>query len=255
MLFTGEATGKTCRVPYLKGGFDVVGMPEGIEFKKPYNYGAHQLRKIMESSSDIAFIINESEESHETTLFPPSDEIFMERVRNLLQKIAGLDSAKKALQDEGEQILEEDVEVVNLTLTDEEKAVLYTGGSEYFSPDAWLAVGHNMQHSTCAKELVLPIYTESEEKFWLFFVNEKPSKISNAVFSTKIKGKWLDLGTDGEYTVIDRIKTIVGKNIVRTAHGPLYFNASLTSEGKYKLPDSSKIAILKVINTTVFDQL
>ena len=185
MPFTGEATGKTCRVPYLKGGFDVVGMPEGIEFKKPYNYCAHQLRKIMESSGDIAFIINESEESHETTSFPPSDEIFMERVRSLLQKIAGLDSAKKALQDEGEKILEEDVEVVNLTLTDEEKAVLYTCGSEYFSPDAWLAVGHNMQHTTCANELVLPIYTESEEKFWLFLSTRNRQRYQTQCFQQK----------------------------------------------------------------------
>ena len=193
------------------------------------------------NTTDITFVINESEELHETTSFSPSGEI-LERVRSLLQKIAGLDSAEKALQNEGEKILEEDVEVVNLRLTDEEKALLYTCGSEYFSPDAWLAVGHNMQHSACANELVLPIYTESEEKFWLFFVNEKPSKISNAMFSTKIKGRWLDLDANGEYTVIDRVETIVGENIVHTAH-------------KFKLPDSLKSAILKVLNTTVFDQL
>ena len=79
----------------------------------------------MESSNDITFIINESEELHETTSFSPSSEIFtIEQVRRLLQKIAGLDSAEKALQNEGEKILEEDVEVVNLTLTDEEKALL-----------------------------------------------------------------------------------------------------------------------------------
>ena len=256
MLFIGEATGKTCRVPYLKGGFDVVGMPDGIEFKKPFNYGTHQLRKIMESSNEITFVIKDFEELHETSLFSPLDKtVTMGQVRSLLEKIVGIDSAKKALQNKGDKILEEDVEVVNLTLTDEEKALLYTCGFEYFSPDAWLAVGHNMQHSTYANDLVLPTYTESEEKFWLFLVNEKPSKISNAVFSTKIKGRWLDLNTNDEYNIIDRVDTIVGKNIVRTAHGPLYFVGNPTSEGKFKLPDFWKSAILKVLDTTIFDQL
>ena len=256
MLFIGEATGKTCRVPYLKGGFDVVGMPDGIEFKKPFNYGTHQLRKIMKSSNEITFVIKDFEELHETSLFSPLDKtVTMGQVRSLLEKIVGIDSAKKALQNKGDKILEEDVEVVNLTLTDEEKALLYTCGLEYFSPDAWLAVGHNMQHSTYANDLVLPTYTESEEKFWLFLVNEKPSKISNAVFSTKIKGRWLDLNTNDEYNIIDRVDTIVGKNIVRTAHGPLYFVGNPTSEGKFKLPDFWKSAILKVLDTTIFDQL
>ena len=100
-------------------------------------------------------------------------------------------------------------------LTNQEKALLYTCGLEYFSPDAWLAAGHNMQDSMCVNDLVLP--TESEEKFCLFLVNKKPSKISNVVFSTKIKGRWLHLDTNGEYTVIDHVDTIVGKNIVRTA--------------------------------------
>ena len=47
----GQAIGKKCQVPYLKGGFSVIGLPEGIPFKKPYNYGAHQIKKIMESDS------------------------------------------------------------------------------------------------------------------------------------------------------------------------------------------------------------
>ena len=28
-----------CKVPYLEGGFEVHGLPEGILFEKPYNYG------------------------------------------------------------------------------------------------------------------------------------------------------------------------------------------------------------------------
>ena len=38
-----------CHVPYLKGGFSLIGLPEGIPFKKPYNYGAYQTKNIIES--------------------------------------------------------------------------------------------------------------------------------------------------------------------------------------------------------------
>jgi len=48
---------KTCKVPYLKGGFEAHGLPEGISFKKPYNYGRTQLKQIMLHADNIHFII------------------------------------------------------------------------------------------------------------------------------------------------------------------------------------------------------
>ena len=56
----------------------------------------------MKSSSDITFIINESKELHDTMSFSPWNEIFMERAKSFLQKMVGLDSAEKALQNQGE---------------------------------------------------------------------------------------------------------------------------------------------------------
>ena len=165
--------------------FDVVGMPEGIEFKKPYNYGTHQLRKIMESSNDITFVINKSEELHETTSFSPLGEIFtMEQVRSLLQKFTGLDLAEKALQNEGEKILQ-DVEVVNLTLTDEEKALLYTCGSEYFSPDAWLAVGHNMHIQPVQMNSFCPSIPSLKKSFGFFLSTRNRQRYQMRCFQPK----------------------------------------------------------------------
>ena len=150
-LFIGEAMGKICRVPYLKGGFEVIGMLQGIEFKKPYNYGAHQIKKIMEAANDISFLIHNPEELLESNT-PSSSTVTsnanMESIKTLLEKIAGLEMAEKVLDNASEKIPEDDVEVVNLDLTEDEKLILYANCEKYFSPDGWLAVGHNMQHSS-----------------------------------------------------------------------------------------------------------
>lgn len=224
-IFLGEAIGKNCRVSYLKRGFDVVGMPEGIAFKKPYNYGAHQMKKIMEAADSISFVIRDPEELLESSTSPKTstDSSDMDSVERLLEKIAGLEAAQKVLQNANEKILEDDVEVVDLVLSEHEKLLLYNSCSEYFSPDAWLAVGHNMQHSSSHEDLVLPIYTEAEERFWLFLVNEKPSKIAKSVFTTKIKGRWLNLEAGRQYSILKETDHIFGKNVIRTAHGPLFF--------------------------------
>ena len=56
--FLGEACAKQgCRVPYLKGSFEIHGLPEGITFKKPYNYGRLQLRQIMLVADKIYFSV------------------------------------------------------------------------------------------------------------------------------------------------------------------------------------------------------
>jgi hypothetical protein len=79
-----------------------------------------------------------------------------------------------------------------------EKLILYANCKKYFSPEGWLAMGHNMQHSLSSKYLLLPIYTEAEEKFWLFLVN-----IAKSVFPTKIKGCWLNLEANGQYSILN----------------------------------------------------
>jgi hypothetical protein len=107
--------GKICRVPYLKGGFEVIGMPEGIEFKKPYNYGAHQIKKIMEAANDISFFIQDPEELIESNTSSSStvtSNANMESIKRLLEKIAASESAKKVLETANEKIPEEDIEVI-----------------------------------------------------------------------------------------------------------------------------------------------
>ena len=105
----------------------MIGLPEGIPFKKPYNYGAHEMKKIMESASDIKFVIESSASyvpaSSNPPVLPSTD---LTSLREVLAKIAGTDSADKIMSNLQEKIPEEDVEVIDLKLTEEERIVLYS---------------------------------------------------------------------------------------------------------------------------------
>ena len=163
IFIAGEAVGKPCKVPYQKGGFKVEGLPDQLIFKKPYHYGALQRRNIMLAEKTIKFIL----ESEEYGSIPVADE----PVRQLLTKIAGANAAECSLRRESPQKIEEsDVEVINLELLEEEKILLYSRCKPNFTEDAWVAVGKNMKHSQEEKPLILPVYTEAEERFWLLLL-------------------------------------------------------------------------------------
>ena len=123
----------------LGTGFSVTGLPEGITFKKPYNYGNSQLRKIMESADDIQFIINDSCDSHiPASAIPQSDDenmiLVREEVKSLLAKITGTDVAERVLAESLKLIVEE-VEVRELVLTEDERVLLHSC-FKYFTPGA-----------------------------------------------------------------------------------------------------------------------
>jgi len=236
-------------VPYLRGGFEVHGLPEGITFKKPYNYGRHQLKQIMLAADSIYFMIVSTNEPEDQPEENPSDAVSAadDNVQALLSKIGGTEAANRAL--DGGQIMEEEVEVVDLNLSPAERLTLYALCLQFFSPDAWLSVGANIKHSDEAKSLLLPIYTTAKEQFWLFQTVSKPTRIMKSVTTTKIRGHWLDLRADGSYCVLPNGDQVTGKNIIRTAHGPLYFecNLSLESEEPYHLPTAIRSVILTTL--------
>jgi hypothetical protein len=49
-----------------------------------------------------------------------------------------------------------------------------------------MAVGKNMKHSQEEKSFILPVYTEAEERFWLFYAITKPTQIEQTGPLTKI---------------------------------------------------------------------
>lgn len=291
-LFLGDACGKPCKVPYLKGGFEVHGLPEGIPFKKPYSYGRIQLKQIMQHANNIHFTITPTPTSTSTsasvsttastsnsslpTSTPPSASTSGSTssqtsastnntdtapsassvettpsstadIQHVLTRISGTEAAKRVL--DGGRIEEEEVEVVDLCLSASERLTLYASCTHLFTPDAWLSVGVNMKHSDEATSLVLPIYTTADEQFWLFHTISKPTRIVKSVNTTKIRGHWLDLRYDGCYTVLNNDQ-VLGKNIIRTAHGPLYFECcvNLDSAEPFCLPRDIRSVILVTLH-------
>lgn len=61
-FYLGEASGKPfARVPYLRGGFEVTGLPDGIPFKKPTAYGTKTIQELMKNAEKIQFKIAEKQ--------------------------------------------------------------------------------------------------------------------------------------------------------------------------------------------------
>lgn len=206
----------------------------------------------MESADDIQFIINNSCDSHipvpavlQSESHDENMTLVREEVKSLLAKITGSDVAERVLADSLKLIVEEEVEVRELVLTEDERVLLYSCFN-YFTPVAWLAVGQNMQHSNSAENLLLPVYTTADERFWLFRSKNKPSRIAKCVFSTKISGQWLDVEDDGIYSFLHD-DVITGKNLIRSALGPLYFVMNHCEDTKFALPDKYRNAILKTL--------
>jgi hypothetical protein len=249
----GTAVGKPCRVPYLKGCFEVKGLPEGIAFRKPYHYGANQIREIMEASNEIEFVLTtqvvDGENGRTKSSQTRDENVQFDDVKEVLLKIVNANVVDDAMASEAPQkIKEEDVEVMNLVLSDEQRMVLYLRCQQFFSNEAWLAVGKNMKHPQEKEQLILPIYTKAVEKFWLFCADAKPADIHKSRNLTKIRGNWLDLQCDGKYIVLPEQVSVLGRNIIRTQHGPLYFssNGNLT-DNTYDLPNVCKTLILSIV--------
>ena len=46
----------------MKGGFTIEGLPDGLDFRKPYHYGSKQIQRIMMVAEGITFEILEEAE-------------------------------------------------------------------------------------------------------------------------------------------------------------------------------------------------
>ena len=63
---------------------------------------------------------------------------------------------------------------------------------KYFTDDGWQSMKANYE-STCEhKGYILPVYTESEDPYWLFYYPGKISNLQNMEPETKVWGYWLN---------------------------------------------------------------
>ena len=249
----GEAVKKPgSRVPYLHGGFTVENLPDGIIFKKPFHYGTKQLQAIMEKKSKIKFVINTNVNLQSSRDVTPSATC-REKIVTLLSRIVDKECAERvvALCD---KIKEQDVEVVELRLDQEERLNL-NECSCYFEDDAWLAVSANIQHSTEAQGLIVPVLAESEdEEFWLFYSIQNPSKLVKGSSAYKLKGYWLDQEGQSNYKLLNNHQDVVTiANLIKNGpYGPLYFSQriEISDDQHFNIPEVFNNAILAALRSS-----
>ena len=125
----------------------------------------------------------------------------------------------------GKVVSEEIVEVENLTLSQNERLILYLSCKDFFDEDAWCAVGSNIQYQTDATGIILPVYNATEDPYWLFCFSGKLNIVLNAGSTTKIMGHWLDIcdKEKQQYQLMLNQSKIVGRSIIKTEHGPMYY--------------------------------
>ena len=235
-------------MPYLKKNFEVQGLPDGIIFKKPFCYGALQCRAIMEAAETIVFVVTQpsaAEESQHQASTSASHSVSADvpLLVKIVEKVASDVNVNDVIS--GKRILkEEEINVEDCVLDQEERLTLYRNCRKFFDRDAWTAVGHNTRDcSRSPRDLIFPLYTEAEdEDFWLFYCHQEViSKVFNGRDSTKLKGYWLDrVGNGKRYRMLPEEDEIKVKWIVKTDHGPLYYEQCLNgnaSATEFELPD------------------
>ena len=141
---------------------------------------------------------------------------------------------------------------MNLTLNQNERLILHLSCKGFFDEDAWLAVGSNIKHRVDATGIILPVYNATEEPYWLFYFPGKLDVVLNAGSTTKIRGYWLDTcSTEKQlYQLMLNRSTIVGKNVIKSEHGPLYYicDSELFPGTFWNIPPIFNDTIIKVLS-------
>lgn len=78
------------------------------------------------------------------------------------------------------------MEVVNLCLDERKLWAVQSEGPKYFHPDAWLAFQNNINHKCNDSGVVLPVLSDSDERFWLFYTTVKLGKVLKAGVHTPL---------------------------------------------------------------------
>ncbi|XP_028400764.1 uncharacterized protein LOC114523901 [Dendronephthya gigantea] len=166
------------RVPYKKGGFTVTGLPEGIIFKKPLNYGSDQIKKVMMNAEEIIFHITRERNINDSKLTH-------DPLASTSELIPEVVSGKYSIE-------EKDLEVKDLQITEQEFQHLTTRFRKYFTEDGWNSLKGNYESACNHEGYIIPVYTESDKPYWLFYY---PGKISNLLSlepNAEVWGYWLN---------------------------------------------------------------
>lgn len=202
MLLIGDAVGiPGCRVPYIKGGFTVTGLPNNVQLKKTSSYGVNQIKDIMAHQENIVFNLTPKDNSGNGSADADVTNIISQDARKALCKVVDGDRVDEVVA--GRAAFEEsDLEVTDIQLSEYEFQLLTSECKKYFTEDAWKSLNGNYE-SCCEHEgYVLPVYTESKDPYWLFYYPGKNSELQNLEPGTKINGYWLNLKEQHDYELL-----------------------------------------------------
>ena len=166
----------------------MTGLPEGVAFKKPTSYGANTIQAIMHNADTIKFSIVRKQMvlgKPETT--DPAEHAMHGRV------LARIIEEKKigAILSRDMVISEQDLEVT-VDLLPSEFRTLVTDLNHCFQRDAMISLISNYQSGLSHKGYTLPIYTDAEEDYWLFYFPGSSCDIEKLHSHDEIRGYWLD---------------------------------------------------------------
>lgn len=224
-------------------------MPEGVPFKKPSCYGVKQISEIMKCHQTIAFDL--TDEDCTDGVYADSTHAVSTHADGTL--VAGIDTSLdafkilgKVVEEEkipgvvgGREFIEEsDLEVKELELSEDEFQLLVTKFQQYFTNDA-LSSLHANYESYCNHEgYILPVYTEAEEPYWLFYHPGKKTELENLQPHDKLWGYWLNTTQKLNYELLANEKASVnGISIIKYSneqHSSMYLSLrrSLELENK-----------------------
>ena len=254
-VVVGEASGKPlARVPYLHGGLEVTGLPEGVSFKKPMAYGSNTIQAIMKNAEKIKFNITPKDvglapsQGQETITQAAKQKLFKKILDN--KKIAGCLSREN-------RIFEQDLQVTNLDLLANEFRLLVTDLSDHFEKYAILSLISNYQSSLTHQGYVLPVYTDTEEPYWLFYFPGGSCEMESLHSQDMIWEYWLDKTSSNlEYRLLLNRSSIVALNVVcyDGELGSLMFKTiiSLCDGASIVLPSDFHASILKCLKEQGF---
>ena len=143
------------------------------------------------------------------------------------------------------------MEVTNLDLSKREFDILATKLNHIFKSDALTTLTANYQSSRVHQGYILPVYTDTDEPYWLFYYPGSADAIEALSAEDKIWGYLLDK-TDNAltYDMLKNVKTfIIGLNMICSQEkelGSLRYKSSI-SETRITIPSSFDKSILECL--------
>lgn len=224
----------------------MTGLPEGIAFKKPGQYGLRQVQQIMEHANEIQFIITDNGQD------PMLNESEKKEYRNILKKIVSDEKVSSCIL-KNEVIEEQDLEVTDLDLSKREFDLLATKLNHVFKSDALTTLAANYESSRVHQGYILPVYTDTDEPYWLFYYPGSADAIEALSAEDKIWGYWLDKTNDAlTYDMLKNVKTfIIGLNMICPQEKELgslrYKSSILDTCNRITIPSSFDKSILECL--------